>query len=75
MKVKMKFFVAGYCIVRFVNSTLVGNYKTFQTQYEKPITAGQYRDSSAKYTRLMKKKSYLLHKRWINVYKEEITRS
>ncbi|XP_058447981.1 uncharacterized protein LOC131428230 [Malaya genurostris] len=55
-----------FCMVSFVKPAFLGNEKEFNEQYAKPIKDGQHKDSNAQDIRLMKMKSYILHKRLAN---------
>ncbi|XP_058816555.1 transcriptional regulator ATRX homolog [Topomyia yanbarensis] len=55
-----------FCMVSFVKPAFLGNEKEFNEQYAKPIRDGQHKDSNTQDIRLMKTKSYILHKRLAN---------
>lgn len=51
-----------FCMVSFVKPAYLGSEREFNEHYAKPIKEGQHKDSNPAEIKLMKMKSYILHK-------------
>ncbi|XP_055542368.1 transcriptional regulator ATRX homolog [Wyeomyia smithii] len=51
-----------FCMVSFVKPAYLGSEREFNEHYARPIIAGQHKDSNPGEIKLMKMKSYILHK-------------
>jgi len=49
-------------MVDFIRPNLLGSIKDFTNRFVNPITNGQYSDSTLHDVRLMKRRSYVLHR-------------
>lgn len=57
------FFYADYSMVNFIKPKFLGSKAEFTDKYANPIQDGQHKDSTASEVRVMKEKSYILHKK------------
>lgn len=51
-----------YTMVDFVKPNILGNFKDFTTTFIKPINGGQFIDSSDEAVKVMKQRTFILHK-------------
>lgn len=51
-----------YTMVDFVKPNILGNFKDFTTTFIKPIDAGQFIESSDESVKVMKQRTFILHK-------------
>ncbi|XP_037038304.1 transcriptional regulator ATRX-like isoform X2 [Bradysia coprophila] len=52
-----------YSMVNFIKPSFLGTEKEFANLYENPIKEGQHKDSNSAQIRIMKQRSYVLHKK------------
>lgn len=52
-----------YSMVNFIKPSFLGTEKEFANLYENPIKEGQHKDSDKQQIRIMKQRSYVLHKK------------
>ncbi|KAJ6649538.1 Transcriptional regulator ATRX like, partial [Pseudolycoriella hygida] len=52
-----------YSMVNFIKPSFLGTEKEFANLYENPIKEGQHKDSNSQQIRIMKQRSYVLHKK------------
>lgn len=57
------FLYADYSMVNFIKPKFLGSKADFTEKYANPIQDGQHKDSSDSEVRVMKEKSYILHKK------------
>lgn len=50
-------------MVNFIKPSFLGTEKEFANLYENPIKEGQHKDSNNQQIRIMKQRSYVLHKK------------
>lgn len=51
-----------YTLINFVKPNILGNHKDFNSMFIKPISSGQFIDSSTEAVQLMKQQTFILHK-------------
>lgn len=55
--------ISDYSMVDFIKPSFLGTEKEFANLYANPIRNGQHKDSSRVDIKLMKQRSYVLHKK------------
>lgn len=61
--IKLEKFPTDYSMVNFIKPSFLGTEKEFANLYENPIKEGQHKDSNNGQIRIMKQRSYVLHKK------------
>lgn len=56
-------FSTDYAMVNFIKPLFLGTEREFANLYANPIKAGQHKDSSKREIKIMKQRSYVLHKK------------
>ncbi|XP_020799705.1 transcriptional regulator ATRX homolog isoform X4 [Drosophila serrata] len=60
-----------YSMVNFIKPLYLGTEREFANLYANPIKNGQHKDSSKKDITIMKQRSYVLHKNYLNLFREK----